>query len=339
MQRSALVPDVLSGGQDAFLDVVANLVGILVILITVIGVGMRDVDVTPTVDVKELTDPLLPDVETPRDTMDSLHADLGRLGREIGVVTSSVRSKRAERDDLQARLAMVRLAVKSKQDGLDDQQRRSFELLQAVEQARGEREQLRSRRSALRHEEVGPRILEHRATPLAETVFGSEEHFRLLNGRLVYVPLNELVDRLREDAEQNAWQVKESSDLTKTIGPVDGFYLRYTLAVGSQSAVTPNGPVSRRVVTLDRFVLVPVSDSIGKPLDDELSEESDLNYHLRGFDPVNTTITVWTYPDSYAEFRRLREWLHARGYQAAGRPLPAGQPIMGSPDGTRSAAQ
>ena len=55
--------------------------------------------------------------------------------------------------------------------------------------------------------------------------------------------------------------------------------------------------------------------------------------------PGATVITVWTYPDSFGDFRELKKWLFDRGFATAARPLPEDQPISGSPTGSRSAAQ
>ena len=52
-------------------------------------------------------------------------------------------------------------------------------------------------------------VLKHLPTPLAKTVFGQEVHFRLLDGRLAYVPLNELVDILSAQWQQKVWKLKE----------------------------------------------------------------------------------------------------------------------------------
>ena len=38
-------------------------------------------------------------------------------------------------------------------------------------------------------------------------------------------------------------------------------------------------------------------------------------------------------------FREMRKQMHERGYSVAGRPLAQGQPIAGSPHGSKSAAQ
>jgi hypothetical protein len=60
---------------------------------------------------------------------------------------------------------------------------------------------------------------------------------------------------------------------------------------------------------------------------------------LAAFDPRQATVTVWVYPDSFDQFRQIKEELYKLGFLTASRPLPDGQPITGAPQGTRSAAQ
>ena len=50
-------------------------------------------------------------------------------------------------------------------------------------------------------------------------------------------------------------------------------------------------------------------------------------------------MTLWTYPDSFEMYRDLKTELYKLGYPTAGRPLPAGEPIAGSPSGSKSSAQ
>jgi hypothetical protein len=52
-----------------------------------------------------------------------------------------------------------------------------------------------------------------------------------------------------------------------------------------------------------------------------------------------TTVTLWCYPDSFEEFRKLREELHRLGVPTAGRPMPEGAPIGGSTEGSKSVVQ
>ncbi len=43
--------------------------------------------------------------------------------------------------------------------------------------------------------------------------------------------------------------------------------------------------------------------------------------------PAETVVTVWVYPDSFGEFRKLKSALYREGFLAAARPLP---PIFSS---------
>jgi hypothetical protein len=92
-------------------------------------------------------------------------------------------------------------------------------------------------------------------------------------------------------------------------------------------------------VELDRFTLVPIRDDLGEPLQQAMSEGSEFRDLLKRLDPDRTTVTVWVYPDSFDQFRTLKAELFRRGFLTAGRPLPEGHPIGGSPDGSRSVSQ
>ena len=89
---------------------------------------------------------------------------------------------------------------------------------------------------------------------------------------------------------------------------------------------------------LKRWTLIPTSSTLGESVDEALGPTSQFRQRAASL-PRDTTITVWTYQDSFEDFRRIKEELFAYGFETAGRPLPNGVPIGGSPDGTRSAAQ
>lgn len=332
--------DAIPEGQDAFLDVVANLVGILVILITVIGVGMRDAWVEAAIaHIDQAPVEALQDVAESEAQVAEIQQDITQMNSLIRNVSAASRERRGERDELLTRLEIVRQAMREQREYLDTTEQATLSLAQQVESQRSKLDELDQRRQAIESQAAAPQVLEHRSTPLAETVFGGEEHFRLLGGRMTYVPLNSMVEKLKSEASRNAWKLKDIPTITETIGPLDGFYMKYTLVRRDQSVMTKQGPATQRVVALDRFELIPFRDSMGKPLTDELDDRSELAIRLKGIDPRNTTITVWTYPDSYGDFRTLRDWLYERGYRAAARPLPEGQFITGSPRGSRSSAQ
>ena len=167
---------------------------------------------------------------------------------------------------------------------------------------------------------------------MAKTVFGKELHLRLRR-RLAFIPWDELVEQLKQDAPLKTWKLKDTPRITEFLGPVKGFRLKYTLQQSREMTSVPGGMALQMRVELDRFVLIPIADDLGEPLDAALAGPSQFRTILEADDPNRTTITVWVYPDSFNDFRRLKAELFRLGYSTAGRPMPEGLPIGGSPGG------
>jgi hypothetical protein len=155
------------------------------------------------------------------------------------------------------------------------------------------------------------------------------------------IPLDRLLERFKSAAQQRMWKLADRPAMTDMVGPVGGFRLRYRLErVDIPARVQLETGQVGSIVRLVRWELVPVANDLGEPVDAALASGSTFRAALppvgRGAPP---TITVWTYPDSFAALRSLKEQLHAAGYMVAVRPLPEGVAIGGSPQGSHSAAQ
>jgi hypothetical protein len=332
--------EVAEPGFDSFLDIVANLVGILVILIMVIGVRAQDAWVASAqVPVSPPEPVALPDVDTPKAMVASLGVEITDITRHLGQVGTQFAQQQFERDKLQQVVSAKETEIDEHYAGIQAERLRQARLNQEQSSVYNLLSGLQQQRLEAESRIAEPIVLEHHPTPLAKTVFGGEEHFRLLAGRLAHVPLNQLTDRLKSEAKLKVWKLENASQTTETIGPVEGFRLKYTLSRREQRVQTSGGIARRSVVELDRFILVPVKENLGHPLNVALQKGSIFHQQLRELNPSETTITVWTYPDSYPEFRQLKEHLRQVGYLTAARPLPHGHPIGGSPSGSRSAAQ
>jgi len=327
-------------GHDSFLDVVTNIVGILIILVMVVGLRATNAPVE------------LPEDAATQAAMAALQREQGNVvavREEVLKVAGEIRRLQAERlaRELERnQLAVVQTAweqrIQSRRGQLDGQSQQAFDLQQAVSEARFELEDLQ-RRASQAEQPAGPIVVESYPTPLSKPVDGEEAHFQLRGGRLAYIPLEELLKRFMDDARRKVYKLFELPELTDTVGPLGGFRLRYTMErqdVSLEEQMTAGdrgggGTYAR----LKRWTLIPVSGELGEPIDVALGERSELRRILGGLRPEKTTITIWTYPDSFAEFRRLKKELYRMGFAAAGRPLPDGTPIGGSPEGTKSAAQ
>ncbi|MCA9124773.1 MAG: hypothetical protein H6822_33215 [Planctomycetaceae bacterium] len=328
-------------GQDSFLDIVANLVGILIILVMVIGVRAKDamLEAAPVVAAEEATTEAQSEVAAAREVAKAVERDIQQLTSKINQEAFEIEYRRKERDKMQLLLAAAEQALVDKRKELSIEQQQELDSQRQLHVARSELNELERSVQAAEGSIPKTAIIEHLPTPMAKTVFGKEIHFQLADGKITYVPWDELVEKLQEEARQKLWRLKDAPQITETIGPIGGFLMRYQLKKTQQSVTTRAGTAIQQRVELDNFVLIPVDETLGEPVSESFLDGSKLHSMLLKNDPNKSTITIWTYPDSFNEFRELKQELFSRGYLTASRPMPAGVPIGGSPRGTRSAAQ
>jgi hypothetical protein len=116
-----------------------------------------------------------------------------------------------------------------------------------------------------------------------------------------------------------------------TAGPAGAFRLRYV--VERQRAPfevglggTPDAHASFHA-GLGGWDVEPVTAERGETLTASLAAGSEFRQVADTIDPQQSTVTFWVYPDSFALYRRLRDYLSERGVVVAGRPLPEGAKI------------
>jgi hypothetical protein len=169
-------------------------------------------------------------------------------------------------------------------------------------------------------------------TPLSRTVFGKEIHFRLAEGRIAYVPIEELFERVKSELH-NSSSIAELTNSAHVVGPYGGFQMELT--------VEAQGGAQRGDVLIrsKEWRVTPVGGEVGETIPEALSPTSDFHRRLAPLDPTQTTVTVWLYSEGFSDYRKVNDELSQLGYGVAARPLPAGRPIAGSDHGTRSAAE
>jgi hypothetical protein len=334
--KRRLGPQADAPGHDSFLDVVANLVGILIILVMIVGARAKDAMVT----VEQVAEPV-PEaaVEQSRNAAVAVRQELETMLANAQRQDLEIAYRRNERDRILTVIAAAETTLEREADKLSEEQRAAHELQRQLAAARREQEDLKRAREAVQRTEAPVHVLKHRPTPLAKTVFGQEVHFRLQAGRVAYVPINELTEMFQAEAKEKAWKLKQAPRITETVGPYRGFRLQYTLKRVSYAMETRAGSFSQVAVELDHYVVLPTQADLGETIEQALRPESDLRTILAGFDPNQVTVTLWVYPDSFEASRVLKEELYQLGYLLASRPLPEGHPITGSPQGARSAVQ
>ncbi|GMQ80081.1 MAG: hypothetical protein BMS9Abin04_022 [Planctomycetia bacterium] len=322
-------------GQDSFLDIVGNMVGILIILVLAVGVRAgRSL-------ARQQQEPAA-EQAADRSSLAAaaLLSGVVRLGRRSFGIRREVAERNAERNEWETLVLAVQREIDRRRRDLDEQARAEYDVQQELARAKQRLDQIIDDQISM--DSVQPETVQivSRPTPLGRTVAGEELHFQLRSGRLARIPLDELLERLRSTARHKAWKLETQSHWTDTVGPVDGFRLRYVMErVDLPVEVQMQTGRTGSIIRLARWQLLPVSSHLGEPVADALRGASQLNRTLAAQKGRQVALTVWTYPDSFAELRDIKDELQQRGYAVAVRPLPDGVPIGGSPDGSRSVAQ
>ena len=325
------------------MDVVANLVGIMIILIIIVGAATKKAMVNAGPVVAAIPGADAADAELDLSglaaELSALETDLNHNDAKLKREQFEVTYRRGERDQMLAMLMSAEKGMAEKRNSLDASQRERFDLATQAVAARAELEELERARAAALQAAVPVGVIEHLPTPMAKTVFGKELHFRLSGGRISYVPMDELVEKLKADAPQKARKLRDVPWITEAIGPIENYWLKFTLKRVESRVQTGGGVSVQQRVELEKFVLIPETELAGEPVDAALQPGSDFRSRIDGIHPGRTTITVWTYPDSFHRYRDIKQALFKQGLLTAARPLPEGIPISGSPEGSRSAAQ
>ena len=178
-------------------------------------------------------------------------------------------------------------------------------------------------------------------SPVARTIVGSESHFEVRGDRVAFINLDRLLELAQDDARLRIRMSSPSRSVEGTVGPVGPFQLSYEVgptSIGMASDLMGRSGISASY-TLLGFEVTSPSRMRGETIDVALTPASEVGRALHRLDPSRSTITLWVYPDGFALYRRLWDALHRAGFTVAARPMPAGMPIRGGPNGSRSSGQ
>ncbi len=312
-------------GEDSFLDTTANLVGILIILVVVIGTKTK-------LDAEEYGRKLAEDqqpgelVEPQREAR-ALFESLQDQKLEYQRYELETEYRQLERDQLLAKVAIARSVVEEEMSSVDEQQREAVERSKEIDRLKSELEEIDQQLGVKEQVERPKIILEHLPTPMARTVFTQELHVQIQHGQVTVIPWDRLVDILKQQIPLAAQRKGIRGGLEDNLGPVGGFVMHYRMDA------IPGG------LALNRFELEATSSAPRESLEESLGPAGRLRLELSSREAHETVVTVWVYPDSFEQFRQLKARLFQEGFLSAARPLPEGVLIGASPQGTRSSAQ
>jgi hypothetical protein len=324
--------EIESAGQDSFLDVVTNIVGILIILVMVIGGRVQQL-VFETVDPdRSQAAALEREIETLEATVAIAENEVQEIVDQGEHITLAAVAANTARVELATAVAAATREVESRKAATDSGRVKVAEAAAKKQRLKAEIDKTELEAQGIAHAPQTTEEVLAYPTPIGRTVTGEEIHFRLEGDRIAYIPLTELFELAKGQTRRQQGNLAAMASRIEKVGPDQDFTLEYVIETKIDQA---RGQV---LVRSREWVVRPVGPGIGERVEAALGSHSRFRSLLANATP-DVTITLWCYPDSFEGFRKVREELYRLGIATACRPLPEGAPIGGSTEGSKSVAQ
>ena len=286
-------------GEDAFLDTIANLVGIIIILVVIVGSRSS---ATAKIAVAKEIESEVNQLESPLDKSKNLGQDLQKQYDELHGYNNEISFRDAERMAIMDRVTVAEKIVEEELGKIDQSARELIETEQEMSDLEKQLANLLQQQGDVQSIEKSTAILQHLPTPMAKTVFGRELHVMMRGGKVAVIPWDRLVDSLKIEARRSAERNSQKDRFVNQLGPIDGFLMTYGLK--SQSGIMSNGSTTKlaRTIELEKFELDPTNDVVYESVTETMGIGGRLRFELASSTAQHTTITVWVYPDSFNEF-------------------------------------
>lgn len=336
---------------DSFLDVVANVVGIIIRLILVVWVGAKSYS-----SIQHLQDQVPPPESMIQELrLEPLEEELARYRRELEMAEKLLLDRLRDLEFLRedesrqatelARIEAQRRGIEVEQAHLLDAAKQFSSANQATHMTladlRARRAKLAEQMDALAKLPAPKQTLRYRM-PVSRPVQTEEFLFECKEGRVTFIDLASMLVEVKYAFEEAGEKLKSTWEISETTTPVGAFRLKYTIererTAMDSTFGGPGGHGSFRY-GLSGWVAQPVAAQRGETLSQALTKGSEFRSVVDPLDPRQVAITFCVYPDSFDLFRRLRDYLYERDFVVAGRPLPEGIPIASSRRGTVSRGQ
>jgi hypothetical protein len=322
---------------DSFLDVVANVVGIILRLILVAWVAARSyqaaVPAPPPL-------PALAELEVPPDPTDERTPLLAQRRRELADQEATAReaenrkgpgdgSLRRDLEELRRAGDAVLARYRAAQGWAEKKDKQSRKVTLSVEELRRRSQAVLAELEALRKLPPLKKQLKYH-TPVSAELQTQQVMFECKAGHVTFVDFEKLTKLSEMGAREQISERRGGRLITGSTSAVGPFRMQYEYELVAGAI---NGGYR------STLIVVPIDQTRGETEEAALKSGSKYRELVDYIHPKETAVTFWVYADSFSLYRTLREDLHKRGFVVAGRPLELGAPIGASWKGTASRGQ
>jgi hypothetical protein len=357
-------------GQDSFLDIVSNIVGILIILVMIAGVRAQNSgDRLPvlfdddSVGVSVSSSPKLPDkfddtmriadeamvrefeekfieYKTKESNAENIRQAMLNIRNTSERISEQIQLQDVERERLLGLLVELRAEVELRAGERGEEAKLAMELRRKISEVEAKVLEIERTKQWLESGRVKALRMENMPTPIGKSVEAREAHFRIKRGKIVYVPINELSESFLHEFNSNRNKFFSKQTTRGRVGPISDFVMDFlVMRYNTPMAGAAGNGVGQRVV-MEMATFTTKNNNAGTYYKDAITQtNSDFQRLIQRYRQDIYTITFWVYPDSFDAFCEVKQFLYSKGYRVAGRALEEDDEIKASPRGTKSSAQ
>jgi hypothetical protein len=316
-------------GGDSFMDIVANIVGILVLLVVVVGVRAGRAIIVPETVVAEDTETTEALKTKLSDIVRQAYAEQSEITELADKVASTV-DEAGRREAIRESAVLYNTTLRAELDearkSLNEGDQRSLDSHNAIAQAQLKLDRLTREQVALASvaPEPNAEIVEVAPTPIVNGEAEELISFRLQKGRLIYVPLNELAKDLSKSIHIPTLIDPAKPVVTReTIGPIEGFVGEAEIGWSIRSAGGRVGPLP----VLNMLRLREVTPMRGEEPEQAFSPGGYVSSRIELLDPKFIVIQLYVYADSFDSSAAVANRFRERGFRVAQFLKTDGSPI------------
>jgi hypothetical protein len=328
---------------DSFLDVVANVVGIIIRLILVVWVSARSYSSIQTmlkksvaehpveVSAAELHDPLEKELAQHGLELEQLQARLLEQLRDLQLTKEQEQAVQGKLGALAAQSQGLDQEKAGVKRALLEQQKGGQSAGLSLASLKQRREKLTQEIQALEKLPPLKKVLRYR-TPISQPVKTDEFFFECRGGRVTFIDIASLKAMAERDVAGRVEELRSNGTLDGTTPTEGAFRIHYTLNLRRMDGL--HGDLK------SDLVVEPAQPIRGETPSQALLVNSQFRQVVDHINPKLAAVTFWVYPDSFGVFRQLRDFLYEREIVVAGRPLPDSMQItLSSHGGSASRGQ
>ena len=197
---------------------------------------------------------------------EKIKTQLAALESDDQTAAAKVQTAASDDKEIERRIAKVKRAIDEEMSELTQEQKKLVDAESRLEHEKTGLLQVEVDVQKVQSQKPAVKTLRHKLTPVSRMIQGKELHYQLLNNRVAYLPIQELMEQMRQSLTDQRSRLYREGFLQGQVGPILGFRMDFIARVRRLSTIDELRQGSSVTVELSKWQLAPNRISTPKGL-------------------------------------------------------------------------